>query len=260
VGILVSEGMSLRIPVGALVLPLDGSPPPPVRVEVSLDMTPMWVDVALDQALVARRSREQLLRLVGTKDEAVHDALRAECTAAMLSLAGSAFALDALYESLLERAVLPPGTRERWAEKGTKRSRRIGETVRLALKPRLTNAESKEAAKNLSKLFQFRDWAVHPPADFREPLMHPVLNSGVEWRYVAYTFDNCRNALSFMLAYLQRGLQESRTRDRDLAEWAASMETRLEGRRTRFVSQFAGESSAAAESAEPAPPQHQTAD
>jgi hypothetical protein len=116
-GILISEGMSLRIPAGALVLPLDGSPPPPVRVEVSLDMTPMWVDVALEQALVARRSREQLLRVVGTEDGVVHEVLRSECTAAMLSLAGSAFALDALYESLLERAVLPPGTRERWAKR-----------------------------------------------------------------------------------------------------------------------------------------------
>jgi hypothetical protein len=239
-GVFISEGMSLRIPVGGLVLPLDGSPAPPVLFEVSLDMTPMWVDVALDQALVARRNREELLEVVGTDPEAVGNALIGECKAAMLSLIGSAFALDALYESLLERAVLPAEIRQRWAKNGLKRSRRIGETLRVALKPKFSNAESKEVTAQVDKLFQFRDWAVHPPAGFREPLQHTILSSGVEWRYVAYSFDNCRNALSFVLAYLHRVLQEPRTRDRDLTEWAASMKTRMEGRRSRFLEEFAG--------------------
>jgi hypothetical protein len=239
-GVFISEGMTLRIPAGGLVLPLDGSPPPPVQVEVSLDMTPMWVDVALDQALVARRHHEQLLEVVGADQEAVGNALIGECKAAMISLTGSAFALDALYESLLERAVLPAAIQEGWAKNKLKRSRRIVETMRLALKPEFSNEESREVVEQVDKLFQLRDWAVHPPANFREPLHHEVLGTGVEWRYVAYTFDNCRNALSFVLAYLRRILQEPRTQDRDLAEWVESMETRIERRRSSFLAEFAG--------------------
>jgi hypothetical protein len=248
-GVLISEGMSLRIPAGALVLPLDGSPPPPVRVQVSLDMTPMWLDVALDQAIAARRSHEQLQEVVGTDGDPLHNALTAECTAAMLSLTGSAFALDALYESLLERAMLPAEIRQRWAKNKLKRSPRIGEAIRLTLKPKFSNSETKEAAQQIDTLFRFRDWAVHPPAGFREPIQHPVLGSGVEWRYVAYTFDNCRNALSFTLAYLQRVLKDPRVRNQDLTEWAASMETRLERRRIRFLEQLADGSSSATDTA-----------
>jgi hypothetical protein len=38
----------------------------------------------------------------------------------------------------------------------------------------------------VKQLFRFRDWAVHPPANFSAPIRHEILGTGVEWRFVAF--------------------------------------------------------------------------
>jgi hypothetical protein len=46
-----------------------------------------------------------------------------------------------------------------------------------------------------SSLFRFRDWAVHPPADFRQPVLHPDLQVGVDQRFLAFSSLNADRAV-----------------------------------------------------------------
>lgn len=119
-----------------------------------------------------------------TDDLSKAQALEAERAAAMLSICAAAFSVDALYASLTERA---PELRSSGKRKGTKRSRQVGEVLRLVSGKRLSNADARSVFAQLDLLFDVRDWAVHPPADFREPVLHPDLGTGAEWRYTTYT-------------------------------------------------------------------------
>lgn len=66
----------------------------------------------------------------------------------------------------------------------------MAETFRRAfdLKPALT----KQIREHLRELNKFRDWAVHPPAHQKEPILRPDICRGVEWRFMAF---RCHNAI-----------------------------------------------------------------
>lgn len=94
-GIFVTRGSSLRIPAGGLVLPLDGSAPPPVEVELLLELWDRWLEIAGGQTVAAEAAHRQLLEEIGTGDAGRGRALETEFNAALLATATSAFAVDA---------------------------------------------------------------------------------------------------------------------------------------------------------------------
>lgn len=92
-------------------------------------------------------------------------ALDRELRWGMQAIGAAAFTLDAFYAAVVEHA---PTTRVRAS------SRPKSNTATLLSAFVLTNDQARTARPMLRQVFRFRDWAVHPPAKFVEPVRHPA--------------------------------------------------------------------------------------
>lgn len=50
------------------------------------------------------------------------------------------------------------------------------------------------------QVMKFRGWAVHPPAEQTAPVLHPDINRGVEWRFVAFRYSNAVTTVRIALS------------------------------------------------------------
>ncbi len=214
------QGVRLRIPAGGLTLPLDGSAPPSVTLEMAFDVWPLWFDIALDHLDVARESHEALLAAISGGDSNAVRHLEPECRASMVAMSACAFAVDAFYSSVQELAPIERALLTKWDENRLARYKRIAEVLRLAF--RIGNESMGIVRDVLRQVFAFRDCAVHPPGNFRQPVLHPELATGVEWRFVAFRHDNAREALRSSLSIIAQLLPKVREENAPLADWAAS--------------------------------------
>ncbi len=222
-GIFTTNGMHLRIPAGGLRIPLDGSAPPPVVVEVGLDTWDHWLAIARDHTRAAEAAHEQLLRVRGQDDSnAKARVLEAEFRSGMQAISAQAFAVDAFYAAVMER--LPKRPRERSSGQAT-RYKWVAETLRRATK--LDDEQFARVRDFLAQLFKFRDWAVHPPAEFSQPIEHEDLQVGVEWRFVAFSAKNARTFQNGSEDLLIGGLDRIRPGLPELEEWASGLKNRL---------------------------------
>ncbi len=209
-GILVTRGTSVQIPAGGLRIKLGPEPKvEPLMLHLSLNMWLPWLEIALEHLAEARSEHE---RLIAERDRGgeVGDPLVKESRAAMQAMVAAAISFDALYAAAKERITLPPSLIERWRGRGTARYRQVTEVLRRAfgLKKQST-ANVRGVAK---ELYRFRDIAVHPPASFSAPVLHPDLGSGVERRLVVFSYANAQLAVRAALAYVK--ILPSRPMDR----------------------------------------------
>jgi len=126
--------------------------------------------------------------------------LMRECRAGMVAISAAAFALDNFY-SIVQRFC--PGfteLRKEFERAGTARHAQISETLRRTFQVR--SEEERRLRATIQEIFKFRDWAVHPPAEFRDPIRHDFFDVGVEWRFVAFRAANAvaatRNSTSLI--------------------------------------------------------------
>lgn len=216
--VFITGGMSLRIPAGGLRIPLDGSEPPPLLVEVRLDTWHHWLRIALDHIAQAEQAHIHLLQPdVLADDSAKARALENEFKAAMPGICAAAFSLDAFYGSVKQLAPVSPDIERAWKRNKTSRHRRIGETLRRAF--RVQNDDMASHQIGIGEVFRFRDWAVHPPAEFTRPVLHPDLGVGVEWRFVAFSASNCQSAGRVALRLLTSCASNPRPKWARLSEW-----------------------------------------
>ncbi len=200
-GILITRGMSIRIPAGGLRVS-SGSDPgvDSVTLHLALNMWLPWLEIALAHLDEARVQHERLLE---TRDAGgkVGEPLVMESRAAMQAMVAAAISFDALYAMAKERISLPPSLVKRWRERGTARYSQVTEVFRRAfcLKKQST-ANVRRVAK---ELYRFRDMAVHPPASFGAPVLHPDLGSGTERRLVIFGFENAQLLVRAALAYVK---------------------------------------------------------
>jgi hypothetical protein len=177
--VLISEGMQLKIPASGLVIPLDGSTPPPVSVQVRLDTWQHWLRIAVANVALATQAHKRLLVAHTAKEDASKGAaLEEEFRAPMVAMTSAAFALDGFYASLKERIPLEADLQAAWAKNRTGRAVRISETLGGAFI--LTPSYREVFASTVAEVFKWRDRAVHAPARYLEPLLHPDLGVGVE--------------------------------------------------------------------------------
>ena len=105
--VFITEGMSLRIPAGGLVIPLDGSAVPPVKFEVVLDTWRYWLKIATGHVDNAVKVHEELLAAHAESDDSAKGrALEAEFIYSMQGLSASAFSLEAFL--CISRRTHPP--------------------------------------------------------------------------------------------------------------------------------------------------------
>ena len=67
--VFITEGMSLRIPAGGLVIPVDGSSAPSVKFEVVLDTWRYWLKIATGHVDNAVKAHEELLAAHAESDD-----------------------------------------------------------------------------------------------------------------------------------------------------------------------------------------------
>lgn len=237
-GIFIGEGMVLRIPAGGLTIGAgDRNLTSSTTWEVALDVWPMWLDVALEHAVEAAQVRSELEAAVraagdaGLEGKSQAALMTAECRAGMVSIAAAAFALDNFYSAV--RGFVPGMARldAQWAKANTARHRRISESLRRTF--RVTNEDAKSLRRSVHEVFRFRDWAVHPPADFRAPLKHDLLDVGVEWRFVAFQASDAVRAAVAATAIIAQCIHAPRAGNDDLVKWCSEREAIIEPRRAR---------------------------
>jgi hypothetical protein len=220
-GVLFARWASLRIPIGGLViraLPDGTIQTDPVIVEVTLDTWPHWLEIAIGHLKVASEAHKALVEAHESDDgDAQNRALNDEFQASMQAICASAFAVDALCGSLNDVFPISEATKDGWAHNRTPRAGRILDAVHRVAK--LSNAQAKSWRKALKMMFEFRNWAVHPPRDFRRPLLHPILQVGVDWRFVVYREENARNAVAVATEVLMRTFAQPREQ-KAVQDWA----------------------------------------
>jgi hypothetical protein len=212
------EGMSLRIPAGGLRITLDEAGQPvilPVEVEIAFDIWPAWLSIAIEHENGAVAAHAELLEAPAQAKDEQAAALRHEARAGMVSIAASAFALDAFATSVAQH--LP-----RQLSKPAKRNQvsRITETLHRAFK--MSNVEAKALRRIISQALLYRAWVVHPPADFRRPYRHPDLHTGVEWRFIEFSAANATALRTNALNTVDWLLSNPRAGNAVLHEWCAS--------------------------------------
>lgn len=99
--------------------------------------------------------------------------------------------IEAFYASVDEHIPTDKELAKRWAKNRTARTVRICETLIRAFK--VTHPGRTILRDNLEEVFKFRDYAVHPPARFREPVMHP--DPGVAWNGALFHLELGSNYL-----------------------------------------------------------------
>jgi hypothetical protein len=100
------------------------------------------------------------------------------------------------------------------------------------------NDQAKRLHESVRTLFRFRDWAVHPPAEFRSPIRHDILGSGVEWRFVAFSSRNAKNAVWTAADIIHHCLTSPRPERASLAKWCENAKQRMEERWDRAKAEF----------------------
>jgi hypothetical protein len=141
--------------------------------------------------------------------------------------------LDALYASVKERTPRRPDLEEVWRKNKTARYVRIAETFHTSFK--MSNEAVKQARLILREAFKYRDWAVHPPAKFQQPLYYDAIDAGAEWRFLAFGAHNAREILRGVTQLIEYILRNPRPKFAELVKWAEASKLQMPVAAKRFT-------------------------
>jgi hypothetical protein len=221
-GIFISRGMNLRLSNLSISIGPDGEVHgSPVTFELTYDLWPLWLRIAIEHELMAQEARGRLEALTGEHDQRHADALQEETTAGMVAIAASMFAIDAFYGAVKARIDVPPPTGPR-----SRRYALVAETLKRAFT--MTQTSSNKLRQTLKEAFRIRDMSVHPTGDYRGPLLHPVMQVGVAVPHVAFRMENAEAAVSLAVNLIDQCAAVPRARHKPLVDWCKAMPATLE--------------------------------
>ena len=90
----------------------------------------------------------------------------------------------------------------------------------------------------LKQIFSFRDKAVHPNSTLSEAIWHPILEVGMEWRFVVFRFENARAAVTFALNILAQITRRPKPENKALVTYSAGAVKRLDPVLERYEKQY----------------------
>ncbi|WP_432980982.1 hypothetical protein [Dactylosporangium sp. CA-233914] len=215
-GIFTTEGSDLRIPW--LRFDLNSGETSMGAVQLRSEMWDHWLHIAhatTEQAVAARTAVLDAHARDHASDLGL--ALEDEFRASMTSICAVAFAIDALYGSIKDRAGPHPNSAA-WAEKKLARHKQIAEYLRWVFK--IGPTSHKEIRSLLSQIFQFRGEAVHPGIEFREAIHRPDIDRGVDPRFIRFRADNAEIALWATLTIIEALLRNADRAPETVKEWA----------------------------------------
>jgi hypothetical protein len=182
--------------------------------ELRADMFPFWLQVAEASAGDAEAARREAIEAAPDEKEKFNDALEREFRASLITVAASAFALDAFYASVVLHA---PTT------KVVSRTRdgSIFETLKRAFT--MTAKQQANLRDFLKTLFRLRDEAVHPKAAWLAPIAHPVFGLGMEPRIVHFRAENAVNGQLHARRIVWFCLHKPKKKHKDLVTWCDAL-------------------------------------
>lgn len=156
--------------------------------EVRTDTFQHWLDIAARAAADAENARLVAVAADLDDNETFTRAVENEFRTSMVAIAAAAFALDAFYASVIEQAPTVKVVAK-------SRDASIFETLKRAFS--LSPQQRTALREQLRLIFRLRDQAVHPPASWARPILHPAFNLGMEPRFVTFRAENAVNAQIF---------------------------------------------------------------
>ncbi len=187
-GVMVIQGMSLRIPAGSLVISIgeDGRPgSSPLVPHLRLDLWPTWLEIGCEHTRRARDMASEFSPALADQDKA--SLLGRELQDAMVAMCAFAFAFDGFYDVVKSELGEHPNAAQ-WRQEGrrpTPRHKQVAETLRFHLKlgPQFTG----QLAQLLQELFRFRGRAVHPSSSYLPATMRKDIDSGVHPHLITFS-------------------------------------------------------------------------
>lgn len=169
-----------------------------------------WLEIAEQASDDAESARRDAVAADLGDNVTFNAALEREFRGSMIAVAAAAFAIDSFYASVLEHA---PETKV----KAKGRDAEIFETLKRAFA--LSAAQQAALREPLRMVFRLRDEAVHPPASWVAPALHPAFNLGMEPRFVRYRAENAVNAQLLARKLVEICLAKPRPKYAALVEW-----------------------------------------
>jgi hypothetical protein len=247
--------MQISVPQGSPVLSIgpNGELTSSLTVHILLDVFPYWLEITLGHLEEVESLHQDVLRAWGSPDdEALVRAMEAEFTAAMQCIM-AAIAIDAFYAAVKRHIELPESLTAAWRNKRTARHRQITEVLRRAFV--ISPNGGRQLRDIVRELFRYRDLAVHPSAGSAEPVWHPDLNFGAEWRFVAFRLHNAKALAGATLSVIAQLLSRPRSTYPRLATYAAAAGTRIGPIVERWEARYGQLLRRDADPQAPAPPQ-----
>ena len=171
-------------------------------VELQLDTCIHWLEIALEHVAAARVAHDALLA-AQPNDPSLAELLDREFKSAVQAAVAAATFFEALHAATIERVPTKPtpitGAARKRARKRAPRFARVTEQLRRSFG--LRKQDTANLRSVLSKVYRFRDEAVHPSAAFSQPVLHPQLNVGVERRFVMFSYTSARELVRAALAF-----------------------------------------------------------
>ena len=217
-GIHLVRGSRLRLSNLTFFLDEDGNivDAAPVQVSLSLDLYVYWLRIAIDHVERAELAHERLLETWDPQAGQATAFLEDEFSASMQAITAAAVAVDALYAVVREMLPIDQGTIDSWRSNRLSRPKQVAEVFRRAF---LVGPKSfEEIRRLLIELYKWRDWCVHPPSGYRDPVRYDELKVATEWRFVAFRAENARNAVAIALSLIAQLLTRPRPKLKELAE------------------------------------------
>lgn len=198
---LLIKGAKVGIPDGGLRISMDGQgrPHASISMHMAVDVTPIWLDIAVSRAIASESRREEVLaRATGADADGLTSAMEGQVAETMQCVLAAAVAIEAFYGVVSRDFKIPTDLVAKWRHRRTARERQIAEVLRRAF--RLPPADVKMIQTGLKELFRYRNMAVHPPARLQPPVWYDALQVPTEWRFGTFCFANARVLCQFALA------------------------------------------------------------
>lgn len=220
-GVFISKGMRVGVPPGGFSISIgeSGEPNAQLTLYAALDVTPHWLGIALSHLQVAAQEHPKLDPLWQQQDnDEIARVLEAEFIASMQAMMAAAIGIDSFYAAVKEHITLPAATLQAWRDKGTARHKQVYEVLRRGFK--IGKGALPKVREMLKEIYRFRDLAVHPDPKLAQPLVHPDLKVGTEWRFVFFRFDNAKALVNASLSLIVQLLDVPNDKNNALKRYA----------------------------------------
>jgi hypothetical protein len=186
-----------------------------------------WLELSIrhvQDAQVAKHSR--VTAWEGTDEAAKAAGLEWELETSTQAIVACGIAVEALAASLQMQVELPRWLIDKWQENRTPHYIRIAEIISRTLS--LSSNATKALHQNLSEILRFRDLAVGATTKADILILHPELQTGVEWRFVYFRYENASMIVRATSRLIWELTAFGRPRDAELQTAIGVLRSRIE--------------------------------